>query len=106
MAVTLPGSGKPTGQYAERMLVGAWPQSDPADLLAQQRYWEDLRDQAHDAYRQMRANSVELMEVLSSDGFDSLHADRALVTRNFAEAGTLRGNGLVATIMSNLGLEQ
>jgi phosphoglucosamine mutase len=29
----------------------------------------------------------------------------ALVTRNFAEAGILRGGGLVATIMSNLGLE-
>jgi phosphoglucosamine mutase len=30
----------------------------------------------------------------------------ALVTRNLAEAGTLRGGGLVATIMSNLGLER
>src|SRR6185369_16718265 len=30
----------------------------------------------------------------------------ALVTRNLAETGTLRGGGLVATIMSNLGLER
>jgi phosphoglucosamine mutase len=30
----------------------------------------------------------------------------ALVTRNLAEAGTLKGGGLVATIMSNLGLER
>jgi phosphoglucosamine mutase len=30
----------------------------------------------------------------------------ALVTRNLAEAGTLKGGGLVSTIMSNLGLEQ
>jgi len=29
----------------------------------------------------------------------------ALVTRNLAEAGTLKGGGLVSTIMSNLGLE-
>jgi len=30
----------------------------------------------------------------------------ALVTRNLAEAGTLKGGGLVSTIMSNLGLER
>lgn len=83
---------KPSGLYAERMLKNAWPKSDPEDLYDLQRQWEDLRDQAHDTYQAMRANCKQLMEALDSPGFDALHADRALVTRNYEFLADVRNN--------------
>lgn len=75
-------SGKPTGKYAERMLTGAWTESDPADLYAQQERWRNLRTQAADEFHQLRDNATQLRQALRGDGFDALQRDRELVARN------------------------
>lgn len=84
------GSGKPTGKYAERMLVGAWPESDPADLYAQQQHWREMRDAARDQFHELQDNAAQLRRVLDGDGFDGLHRDRELVARNFDFLGETR----------------
>ncbi len=77
------GTSKPTGKYAERILAGAWPESDSADLYAQQEHWRALRDQAREQFRELSDNAAKLRHTLQGDGFDSLHRDRELVARNF-----------------------
>src|SRR5262249_53935072 len=76
-------SGKPSGKYAERMLAGAWPESDPSDLYSQQEHWRALRDQAREQFRELSDNASKLRHALRGDGFDALHRDRELVARNF-----------------------
>ena len=83
-------SGKPSGKYADRMLVGAWPESDPADLYAQQQRWREMRDAARDQFHEMKDNATQLRQVLDGDGFDGLHRDRELVARNFDFLGETR----------------
>ena len=76
-------SSKPSGKYAERMLAGAWPESDPGDLYSQQEHWRALRDQAREQFRELSDNASKLRHSLRSDGFDALHRDRELVAKNF-----------------------
>ncbi len=76
-------SSKPSGKYAERMLAGAWPESDPENLYTQQEHWRALRDQAREQFRELSDNASKLRQALRSDGFDALHRDRELVARNF-----------------------
>lgn len=84
------GGSKPSGKYAERLLAGAWYETDPQQMFAQQAHWLKMRDQAYDQYQAMRGNSANLRHLLSSNGFDALHEERALVTRNFELLAELR----------------
>lgn len=82
--------GKPSGKYAERLLAGAWYETDPQQMFAAQAHWRAMRDQAHELHQAMRGNSANLRHLLDSNGFDALHEERALVTRNFELLAELR----------------
>lgn len=93
--------GKPTGKYAERMLAGAWCESNPADLYAARDEWNRLRDEARDTHAELKNNAAQLREVLGGDGFDALHRDRELVTRNYELLADTRADA--ANIMDRAG---
>lgn len=84
------GGNKPSGKYAERLLAGAWYESDPQAMFDAQAHWRAMRDQAHDQHQALRGNSAQLRHLLDSNGFDALHEERALVTRNFELLAELR----------------
>lgn len=84
------GGGKPSGKYAERLLAGAWYETDPQTMFSAQAHWRAMRDQAHELHQAMRGNSANLRHLLDSNGFDALHEERALVTRNFELLAELR----------------
>jgi len=59
-------------------------------MFAAQAHWRAMRDQAHELHQAMRGNSANLRHLLDSNGFDALHDERALVTRNFELLAELR----------------
>ncbi|SKT81389.1 putative methyl-accepting chemotaxis sensory transducer [Mycobacteroides abscessus subsp. massiliense] len=75
---------KPSGEYEDRMLQGAWPDTKPEDRYSLQREIARRADHTRDQHSELRANAHQLKEVLQSDGFDALHEDRAKTDRNYS----------------------
>lgn len=76
-------SGRPSGKYADRMLKGAWPATPQSAIDSEQQKWRRLRDEARNTYHDGLENNRQLRESLQSKGFEALHQDRDLVTRNW-----------------------
>lgn len=77
-------AAKPSGEYEDRMLAGAWPDTKPEDRYSHQREIARRADHTRDQHSELRANAHQLEDALQSDGFDALHADRAKTDRNYA----------------------
>lgn len=75
---------KPSGEYEDRMLQGAWPDAKPEDRYSLQREIARRADHTRDQHSELRANAHQLKETLQSDGFDALHEDRAKTDRNYS----------------------
>lgn len=75
---------KPSGEYEDRMLAGAWPDAKPEDRYSLQREIARRADHTRDQHSELRANAHQLKEALQSDGFDALHEDRAKTDRNYS----------------------
>ncbi len=77
-------AAKPSGEYEDRMLAGAWPDAKPEDRYSLQREIARRADHTRDQHSELRANAHQLKEALQSDGFDALHEDRAKTDRNYS----------------------
>lgn len=85
MAAVASSSGAPSGEYAERILEKAWPETPPLVVSEQHNAWLQRRDFLRDMHAAYINNAQQQREYMPSGvGFEAMHASNAEVARHIA----------------------